>query len=91
MNWQLPRKYRDHLSDTDRLADYLPSRSSLPSFGLFDRRRKNTETTIAIGVGAAALIGLCAGAWLVSRDKAIEKKDMDKFLKGRSGFGHGGG
>jgi len=99
MNWHLPRKYRDHLPDrddlrdyvdTDRLAGYLPSRSGLPSLGLFDRRRKNTEATLAIGVGAAALIGLCAGAWLVSRDKALEKKDMEKFLKGRSDFGHGG-
>lgn len=89
MNWHLPRNYRDHLPDTDRLAGYLPSRSSLPSLGLFDRRRQNTEATLAIGVGAAALIGLCAGAWLVSRDRALEKKDMEKFLKGRSGFGHG--
>ena len=85
MNWHLPRKYRDHLPDTDRLSGYLPSRP----LGLFDRRRQNTEATLAIGVGAAALIGLCAGAWLISRDKALEKKDMEKFLKGRSDFGHG--
>jgi|GEM_PF-1936924 len=89
MNWHLPRKYRDQLPDRDTLAGYLPSRPNLPSLGLFDRRRQNTETTLAIGVGAAALIGLCAGAWLVSRDKALEKKDMEKFLKGRSDFGHG--
>ena len=96
MNWH---RYRDYLPDrdtlrdtidTDRLAGYLPSRSSFRprKLGLFDRRRENTELTVAIGVGAAALIGLAAGAYLISRDKAREKEDMKKFLKRRSDFGH---